>query len=627
MYNLEDYILPNGLSLVVSLMMVSGASYLGSYFIKLSGLPLNELKWLKFQEPIFGLALISSLIYPLALFSFLTYEILIGISLIILITGVIYSAKILTKIYNKHYISKDVLTPNKFLVSTVILLYLSYFLFSIGPTTNADSIDYHIGVAISIINNGSMPISPEWFHSRLAGSGEVLNALGLIIGAEQFGSLMQFFGLVGIGSIIYFSNENSNSLNNKGWKLTLLLALLCSPIFIFLTGSAKPQLLPLSMTSLAMILLVNSSSHNYCKKTKLINFGLICLFVMSSVQLKFVYLLGGGLIGITAYLLMIKEKYFLQSTLIGTLLFVLIMFPAMLWKINFYDSSLIESVLSAFPGNLPGYVNFDNMHRNYSDGPLPFPLYLLIPQSFGKLTMIIGLGIFLCLFIKKPDKLNLKIIFLLSFIVLIIMAIFGPNTSRHFLEPFVWMLIGLSIQGPAKININKIKFLNFSMLIQSIGVLVMLWYGIFTNIPGTFSKSYRENILINNANGYEVMKWANKNLKGESVILVPNRSMSFSKNKLLSMDWMEYTELDNKSPLLYLNKIKSNKATHILIFENNYEESKTYNLFKECITSNALGPKKNYLATRNPYNRKRNKDAWILEFNSENLPDCYLKGF
>ena len=118
------------------------------------------------------------------------------------------------------------------------------------------------------------------FHSRLAGSGEVLNALGLIIGAEQFGPLMQFFGLISIASIVYFIKENVFE-EDKNWKLTLVLALLCTPVFVFLSGSAKPQLLPLAMTSLAMALLITPYSNTLKAKDRLLNFGLISLLVMS----------------------------------------------------------------------------------------------------------------------------------------------------------------------------------------------------------------------------------------------------------------------------------------------------------------------------------------------------------
>lgn len=457
MYSIEDFVIPNLTSIVLSLLLVFGFSFVGSNIVRFAGFSSDDNRWLKFQYPIIGISFISAFLYPLALFHLLNSITLKILAFIIFTLGLIYGLKIL-KLLIQISKSKAVTIGsglNKALLLVIISLVVCYFLFSIGPTTNADSIDYHLGIAISIINNGGITVTPEWFHSRLAGSGEVLNALGLVIGAEQFGPLMQFFSLISIASIIYFIKGNyDTSRNDHTWKLTLTLALLCSPVFIFLTGSAKPQLLPLAMTSLAMTLLINPESYKYKVKDKLFNFALICMLVMSAVQLKFLYLLGGGLIGITAYYMMIKKGHFLQATLIGICFFILIMLPPMAWKIIYYDSSVIGSIISAFPGDLPGYDNFERMHRSYSDGPLPFPFFLVFPASFGKFTMIIGLGLLLSLFIKFPRKKNLKIVFLVSIFVLVFMAIFGPDTTRHFLEPFIWMLIALSIQGMQK---NKYK--------------------------------------------------------------------------------------------------------------------------------------------------------------------------
>jgi hypothetical protein len=630
MYNLEDFIISNPISLLLSLLLISGISFIGSNIIRLTGFSASDVEWLKFQEPIIGISFISAFLYPLALFSHLNYVTLQILAFIIVGAGLIYGIKISKLLFTKNQpkIRRSYFNSNKILSIFIVFLILGYFLFSIGPTTNADSIDYHVGIAISIINNGGIPVTPEWFHSRLAGSGEALNALGLVIGAEQFGPLMQFFGLISITSIIYFIKGNDELIEkDKKWKLILTLALLSSPIFIFLSGSAKPQLLPLAMTSLAMTLLINPDFYAYKAKDKLINFTLICMLVMSAIQLKFLYLLGGGVVGITAYLIMIKNGQFIKATIIGLCSFALIMMPPMVWKIIYYDSSIIGSIISAFPGGLPGYDNFENMLRSYSDGPLPFPLFLILPASIGKFTMIIGIGLIFSLFIKIPTKVNLKIAFLLSLFVLVFMAIFGSNTTRHFLEPFVWMLIALSIQGKQNTNIKILKPMNVLLIAQSTGVIIMLLIGIISTLPGIFSKDLRHDVLKVNANGYDVMVWANSILTKDDVILIPNRSMSFSNNKLISLDWMEYTELNDNDPLIYLEQIRKSKASHVIIFEDDYKQSDIYNAFEECIGEEAIGPKDNILATRNPFNRTKNKNAWILKFNSNKLPACYLDKF
>ncbi|EMY23680.1 PF07220 domain protein [Leptospira interrogans serovar Australis str. 200703203] len=46
---------------------------------------------------------------------------------------------------------------NKFLNLFIKLLLVAYGLLALCPVTNADSLDYHIGVAIEILNQGKMP--------------------------------------------------------------------------------------------------------------------------------------------------------------------------------------------------------------------------------------------------------------------------------------------------------------------------------------------------------------------------------------------------------------------------------------------------------------------------------------
>ena len=74
----------------------------------------------------------------------------------------------------------------------LFIFILLYFLLSLGPITDADSLDYHVSVPIHIINYGTFPKDISWFHASQAGIGEIPIILGLIIGAEQFSSLVHF---------------------------------------------------------------------------------------------------------------------------------------------------------------------------------------------------------------------------------------------------------------------------------------------------------------------------------------------------------------------------------------------------------------------------------------------------
>lgn len=176
---------------------------------------------------------------------------------------------------------------NKFLNLFIKLLLAAYGLLALCPITNADSLDYHIGVAIEILNQGKMPAFFGWFHGRLAGSGEVLNALGLAIGAEQFGSLLQFSGLLGIYGILAFYSFMEKVSVNSVWRKIIIIAFLSSPVLVFLVSSSKPQLLQIGMTSFAVVLLLEIILKAKTDKNKLSIFVLICMLIMSATQAKF----------------------------------------------------------------------------------------------------------------------------------------------------------------------------------------------------------------------------------------------------------------------------------------------------------------------------------------------------
>ena len=94
----------------------------------------------------------------------------------------------------------------------MFLLFL-YLVISSAPITNADALDYHVGVPIFILNNGYFPTDWTWFHARQAGAGELLISLGLSIGAEQFGNLAQYSGLISIVGLLFYLGKKKRKKN------------------------------------------------------------------------------------------------------------------------------------------------------------------------------------------------------------------------------------------------------------------------------------------------------------------------------------------------------------------------------------------------------------------------------
>ena len=68
--------------------------------------------------------------------------------------------------------------------------------------TNADSLDYHLGVPLYILNFLEFPNFKSWIHYSLSGSGELLNTIGLSFHSEQILSMTQFGGILSIVGIL-----------------------------------------------------------------------------------------------------------------------------------------------------------------------------------------------------------------------------------------------------------------------------------------------------------------------------------------------------------------------------------------------------------------------------------------
>ena len=149
----------------------------------------DRIRWLRWQGPVVGAAVIASVLYPVALLGWFPRNIAVVLAMVVLLVGAAHGSELVKSVWPlaigliRSRVGRT--GGNLFWLITVGL-----GLIAVGPVTDADSLDYHVGVALVLLNTGTFPFSPEWFSSRLAGSGEVLIALGLSIGAEQFGSLL-----------------------------------------------------------------------------------------------------------------------------------------------------------------------------------------------------------------------------------------------------------------------------------------------------------------------------------------------------------------------------------------------------------------------------------------------------
>ena len=107
MYSLESFVLSGPISVLLSLSLIAGVSFVGSNIVRLSGFSANNIDWLKYQNPIIGISFISAALYPLALYSLLNHMILKSIAVAIASVGFIHGIGLLKSLRARIRLLKE----------------------------------------------------------------------------------------------------------------------------------------------------------------------------------------------------------------------------------------------------------------------------------------------------------------------------------------------------------------------------------------------------------------------------------------------------------------------------------------------------------------------------------------
>jgi hypothetical protein len=344
---------------------------------------------------------------------------------------------------------------------------------------------------------------------------------------------------------------------------------------------------------------------------------------MVASQAKLNYLLSGGVIGLIALILMFRKQLIWQSIAIGIVVALIILAPALMIKSELYGSGYIEALLSPLPGNHPGIDFFEKSIRSGRDSNIIFPFSLIIPAGIGAITTIIGVGLFSIIFIKPNHNQWLILVVMASIVVFAVTVALGPTSSRSYLEPYLWCLIAISLQKENRLYEKLKKYIRPVVLTQSVAVIFLCWYGVVTLFPGAISASWRNDVMSSTANGYTLMKWVDSTLPHDAVLLTAHRSMALVPRKAVSLDWFQSIEVGKTNASLYLDRIKEQNVTHLLVIGETIKQSREYMAFSNCLDDKVNGPGHGFIATRNPFNTGSSYNAWIVQMNSEKLPGCF----
>lgn len=613
-YGIESYVLNSPYSLISSIILFIGFYKIGKLIFRYPALNkiISSISIINYQYFSFAILFTVTIFYPLILYPGVNKYFFIIFSFIISGFGVYhFIEKLINFIKKDFYLKKQNFVSKYFL----ILFFLGYFFLAMGPITDIDSLDYHLSVPIHIINTGSFPKDILWFHASQSGLGEIPIIFGLILGAEQFGSLCQFSGILSVVGILLKKKDllKSNNFLDKNILLTILF--LSIPVLIFLDSTSKPQLIFIGFTTIAFTLTFYNDEKEHNKKNIFLQFLLISLLLYVSFEGKFSFILSSFIIWICAAYQIIKKQNYL--VLICVILIILTLFlPSAFWKYTYYDGNFINKIYFPFFSYIDGYYNF---YQSLNACEVPCTKnFFLFPDSLARYTESIGVAIFSIPFLFFLKEKKSKLILILIIFYFSILFLLGKFSARFFIEPILWSIICIA---HSKINFN-FKYFSFVKLLiytQSFLSFSAIWLGVFTISVGSLSQSLKLKVLNRFADGYTLAKWVNSEITDEKNILYTHRSISLIQSETISADFLHYSTSE-----IYLNMLKSKKPDYLVVQNN----SRNYHKKLINCTTGIFKKKENaFIATgRNIFNKnKQLYSGYIYNFNHKKLPSCYSK--
>jgi hypothetical protein len=523
-------------------------------------------------------------------------------------------------VHFKSFLRIGELINNK-LKLLLLLFIFSYFLLSILPITDPDSLDYHLTVPYLSLLTNRFFIEREWFTSQLAGAGEALITFGLSINAYKLSSILQFVSLYSIVFVIINLNFKKAFLNLEN-KILVSLSVLCIPSFLFLNFTAKPQLFPIATNFIAFLMTFFILPYENNKKRVIIVYVCIVFLTLSSTQFKFSFFLSSAIILLFAIYEMIKKKFFIKGSFILSFLFIIIILPREYFDYNYLSNDIIKNFLQPVTDN---YVSsyFVESLKHGSGNPRYYPYWLFFPIdqyqfNLFLLTEILGLTVLIFLINFRLGFINKFI--LASLIFFIIALPLGQPVGRFFVEPFLWLMTGSLYYISSKNNFI-FKVSKKLIIINSIIIILIICFTILNFLPGIFSVEKYKNILRKYAEGYSLYEWANRSLPRNSVLLTSHRSYIFSDHPFVSYEFRLFARTQNQ--LDYFTEIIARKKpTHLLY--NGFDYNNTSDVLKNCRGA-LYKSEKNVTtkATRNPLTTNRvYYDAYIYKIDTEKLKKC-----
>ncbi len=467
--------------------------------------------------------------------------------------------------FNKNYIFLKKKNLNK----NLLIIFLIFYLISILPISDADSIFTHLNFPIQLINGNfnNLSIFQTIEFSTFANS-EIILVISSLIKSDNFGSQLNLATLI----IFYFCLKKQK--NSFFWIL------LSCPIIIFLISTQKLQLF-FGILYLLVFIIIHEREI-FIRYKNNFTFAIILLAFYSTG--KFTYIIFSFILFVYLVYLNKKKRFYIITQSI--IIFSVVYLPLLLLKYKLFANPIAPFADSFFNDGRYIYDNFVNKLRtsegwinNYKD----FTIYIrpFIPLSITQLSSSLGI-IFLIMLL---DLKLLKKLYFIPLIMIFLILLTGQILPRYYLESF---LILAYFFDKNRLLINKI-IINLQILIL---VLFSLYFCKVSYFDNKVIMS-KENFLKNFAFTYvDAEKLDKLNLKG-NILVSSNRFSIFYENNIFPS--RIFFDMNKVNDSIYLDFIEKNKIKYVI----------TSNKLSDCIKYEVKNNFKFELVTRNFFRSKQ----------------------
>ena len=469
----------------------------------------------------------------------------------------------------------------------LILIITIFFLISILPVSDADSIAYHLNSIIHLYSYGINQTVDIFKHLEfsLISNSEILLMLSAILRSDNFGSQLNFFSLLVF--FFYFINK----------KRLFLIILLSCPLIIFFISTQKLQLF---FALLYLFLFYVVHKRLIKSNLDLFIFIFLSIFFLSGKLSYFLFI--GPLYIYFCYLNLNKIKIiFLYSIF----LFILIQVPILLIKLKLFGNPFSPLLTNIFTQNKDIFDAFSFSLRSsqgWLNNAQNIKLYLLpfFPTDIYKLSASLGF----CFLILLMNFNLLKKLNYIPVICILLVLLTGQISPRYFFECF--LILAFFVNQKSKI----LYLFGISQLIVVITISSLFIYKSYFDLKVFTDKyGYKKNFSYNYQNSLEVKKLK---LKGNVLNYSQERPNMYEDSNLFSSRFLQAKLLKgNNYEKVFLEFIKKNNIEYIIAYEK-------LNILS-CLNLKNVGVINLSVARRNFLVKKNTRKSYIFKCRQQML--------